>query len=396
MSGRTIRPRPISFTERIPVIFLNRANDAEDDGADTPALDPALVQFLRTCEEERDDQGRHTLLSGLETSRRRKRRTQGPEQQLAKAAPAQGAAAARTSGGQSAGGADGDHAAAAIEVPSCRDVADYGENEQAMARADARKAAEAGHGAPLLGILPGASPGLSALGNLGLDADAYIIYHDVVRDRRAEPALSQYDMDEEDEKALEGVNAQQRAAASAAARANGATAATRSTAAAAAAAAAAILDEDGFEALMGALEQAHFEALQQQKELWQAEVKAGKVPKLPSADKILPWEAAVAALKEHQPPLPSLPRALYNHWLKRRKQAGGPLLGYLWYEQPWKAICFRDRTPGNEGEQGDMPFMATETKNSSRGGWNRSRLSKREAYDRILKARNELEVGRRV
>lgn len=65
-------------------------------------------------------------------------------------------------------------------------------------------------------------------------------------------------------------------------------------------------------------------------------MKAGKVPKLPATERILPFDTAAAELREQQPLMPALPRALYNHWVKRRKQEGGPLLQYLWFEQPWK------------------------------------------------------------
>ena len=94
-------------------------------------------------------------------------------------------------------------AAVPIAVPSCREVEDYDHNERAMAQADARRVAEAGPSVPLVGILLGTSPSLTTLGSISMDAaSAYIIYQDVVRDQRAQPALVQYDMDEQDEKAL--------------------------------------------------------------------------------------------------------------------------------------------------------------------------------------------------
>ncbi len=65
-------------------------------------------------------------------------------------------------------------------------------------------------------------------------------------------------------------------------------------------------------------------------------VKAGRVPRLPAADKVLPWAAAVEAVKQRSSTLPPLPRPLYAHWLKRWKAEGGPLLPHLWYQQPWK------------------------------------------------------------
>ncbi|PNH11696.1 hypothetical protein TSOC_001466 [Tetrabaena socialis] len=361
---RSIRPRPLNFNERIRVVRY-------DDG-----LDAALEEYLRRCEEE-EDREQDELLTGLETSRRK------PPSGHPQPEPHPAAAAA---------------AAAPIAVPSCRDIPDYASNEEAMADAQARRVREAGPAVPLVGLLPGASPGASAYSSLGLDpgADphattAYIIYQDVVRDRRAEPPLLQYDMDDEDERALEGMTSSHRASGSGAGPSGSrAPPATR----AAHAAAGGQLDEDSFEVLMGVLERAHFAALQKKKELWQAEVKAGRVPKLPADEKVLPWDAATAALRQHDPTLPALPRALYSHWLKRRKQAGGPLLGYLWYEQPWKAICFRAREPGLEGQQGDMPFMAAETKNTARPAWNRHRIHKKEAHERLVEARDELELLR--
>ncbi|GIM12696.1 hypothetical protein Vretimale_15993 [Volvox reticuliferus] len=41
-----------------------------------------------------------------------------------------------------------------------------------------------------------------------------------------------------------------------------------------------------------------------------------------------------------------------------------------------------------------MPFMATETKNSTRGAWNRIRINKREAYARLMEVRDEFELLR--
>ncbi|KXZ51216.1 hypothetical protein GPECTOR_13g703 [Gonium pectorale] len=390
MSSRTIRPRPLSYTERIPVVFLNPPKDAQD--GDFPPVEPALEEFLKNCEVERERE-QHGLLSGLEYSRNRKK---GRKSAAAAQQPH------RKSSLPAPGGADGSKPQA-IAVPGCREVADYGANEEAMAQADARREAETAPIVPLAGLLPEVSPAGGALGGLGSDAAAYVIYQDVVRGCRAEPAQMQYDMDEQDDKVMAEVNAAlQRAAGNNGASTGrqsdaGATRtppATRSSSAAAAAALAAQLDPDSYEKLVGVLERAHFRALQQRKELWQADVKAGKVPKLPAADKILPWEAALAATKVEQPPLQPLPRALYNHWLKRRKQERGPLLGCLWYEQPWKAICFRSREPGCEGQQGDMPFMATETKNSTRIAWNRLRIDKKEARERLMEARDELELLR--
>lgn len=65
-------------------------------------------------------------------------------------------------------------------------------------------------------------------------------------------------------------------------------------------------------------------------------VKAGRVPKLPRDRDVLPWDAARAAVAQQHASLPALPRPLYDYWLKRRREEGGPLLQHLWYEQPWK------------------------------------------------------------
>ena len=44
---RTIRPRPVNAEERLPVVFLNRKRDPDQE-----PLDPGLVEFLRTQEAE--------------------------------------------------------------------------------------------------------------------------------------------------------------------------------------------------------------------------------------------------------------------------------------------------------------------------------------------------------
>lgn len=75
-------------------------------------------------------------------------------------------------------------------------------------------------------------------------------------------------------------------------------------------------------------------------------VNRDRVPKLPRDTEILPFEHAKAAAAGHAPPLPALPRQLYDHWLKRRREMGGPLLEHLWYEQPWKV---RVGKTGGEG-----------------------------------------------
>lgn len=76
-----------------------------------------------------------------------------------------------------------------IDVPSCRPVADYALNERAMSSAPVMGV---GVAAPHLG--PGClAPGVASLAGLSADAapsdlhaSAYIIYQDVVQERRAE------------------------------------------------------------------------------------------------------------------------------------------------------------------------------------------------------------------
>lgn len=58
-----------------------------------------------------------------------------------------------------------------------------------------------------------------------------------------------------------------------------------------------------------------------------------------------------------------------------------------------QAICYESQEAGEEGQQGDMPFSVAETKNSSRGGWCRLRLSNEDAYDILFNVRQEMEVS---
>lgn len=64
-------------------------------------------------------------------------------------------------------------------------------------------------------------------------------------------------------------------------------------------------------------------------------VKAGKIPKLPAAERLLPRGTAATKLRE-QGHDQAASLAVYDYWLLRRRQAKGPLLGHLWFEQPWK------------------------------------------------------------
>lgn len=59
---------------------------------------------------------------------------------------------------------------------------------------------------------------------------------------------------------------------------------------------------------------------------------------------------------------------------------------------PPQAVCFED--PESPGEQGDMPFMVVETRNSRAGP--RLRVTEREALDILAGVRGELEVGAAV
>ena len=43
--------------------------------------------------------------------------------------------------------------------------------------------------------------------------------------------------------------------------------------------------------------------------------------------------------------------AVYDHWLARRRQVGGPLLSTLWFQQPWKV---RSSCVFGDGGDGDL------------------------------------------
>jgi hypothetical protein len=72
-------------------------------------------------------------------------------------------------------------------------------------------------------------------------------------------------------------------------------------------------------------------------------VQAGKVPKLPSTEAVLSKATAVSKLVSSEGSSNSweskeIVEGVYSHWLSRRRQAKGPLLAHLWFEQPWK-VC---------------------------------------------------------
>lgn len=60
------------------------------------------------------------------------------------------------------------------------------------------------------------------------------------------------------------------------------------------------------------------------------------------------------------------------------------------HHAPAQSICFA--CTEDPTEQGDMPFMVVETKNS-RGGGHRLRFDKEDAWDILVGVRGELEVG---
>ena len=67
-------------------------------------------------------------------------------------------------------------------------------------------------------------------------------------------------------------------------------------------------------------------------------VKAHRVPgPLPPPERLLPRGTAAAQLRDRGGPWDQATvLAVYDHWLARRKQVGGPLLSTLWFQQPWK------------------------------------------------------------
>ena len=68
-------------------------------------------------------------------------------------------------------------------------------------------------------------------------------------------------------------------------------------------------------------------------------MKAGRLPKLPSIERLLSKAGARTALQARDP---ALVEAVYEHWLQRRKAdkagggAGGPLVQHLCFQEPWK------------------------------------------------------------
>ncbi|MEW5303997.1 MAG: hypothetical protein WDW36_006640 [Sanguina aurantia] len=138
-----------------------------------------------------------------------------------------------------------------------------------------------------------------------------------------------------------------------------------------------------FEVLTTAMENLHFDALQQSTK-WCNEVKAGRVPVLTQAHVQLTRALAVSKLAQHDAAAVS---CVYDRWLQLRRVSQGPLLQHLWFLQPWKAVAFADKSAGHEGELGDMPFVELE-KQEGRGGWNRVlAMTSEEALEVLLDVR---------
>ncbi|KAL6762409.1 hypothetical protein V8C86DRAFT_2517622 [Haematococcus lacustris] len=208
-------------------------------------------------------------------------------------------------------------------------------------------------------------------------ATAYFRYQDL---GAYQAVLTQYDADEVDEAWLQAFNAK---------LAKGSKAGVpRSDAGVEAGASSLSLDR--LESLMHRLELLHFEALQARAAGWQPDVKAGKVPTLPSTQALLSRTTAVDKLADIEGGA-SLVRAVWTHWLGRRQEVGGPLLPHLWLEEPWKSVCFRD--PEHPDRQGPMPFMVADTC-SGRGPGTLRNLTGREAWGLLTDVRSEMEALR--
>ncbi|MEW5311496.1 MAG: hypothetical protein WDW38_003206 [Sanguina aurantia] len=241
---------------------------------------------------------------------------------------------------------------AVIAVPSAREVQDHDDNQRAMSDR------QAGTGHPQQGqlaVLHQISP--------------YIRFQDASEDVKTGHQMLQYDAAEEDIEWLEELNRK------------GGTPKAR-------------LEKDlslaTFEVLTTAMENLHFDALQQSTK-WCNEVKAGRVPVLTQAHVQLTRALAVSKLAQHDAAAVS---CVYDRWLQLRRVSQGPLLQHLWFLQPWKAVAFADKSAGHEGELGDMPFVELE-KQEGRGGWNRVlAMTSEEALEVLLDVRGELEALR--
>ncbi|GAX76388.1 hypothetical protein CEUSTIGMA_g3834.t1, partial [Chlamydomonas eustigma] len=242
-----------------------------------------------------------------------------------------------------------------ISVPKVRQVKDYDTNQAALKTITTRRYNE-----------------------IDPVTTAYIRSQEVLfAPQTMEQVLVSYDMDEVDEQWLAKYNAKASSKASSSAKQNQQQ--LQHVA----------LTSEEFEVLVARLETMMQDAVCKEDVGWQADVKADKVPgPLPPPERLLPRGIAAAQLRDRHDQGAVL--GVYDHWLSRRRQFKGPLLAPLWFHMPWKATCFESEN--DPGMQGDMPFCATETKNSYRG--NRLRLSPREALGVMTGLREELELLR--
>lgn len=106
---------------------------------------------------------------------------------------------------------------------------------------------------------------------------------------------------------------------------------------------------------------------------------------------LLPKSRALEELSELVPDK-RLAGQLYDHWLKRRQQHGGPLLERLWFEVPWKFVAFAHLLGDEEGDDEMLPFMANESRSAKRRAGARRRVNDEDALEALHALRSELEV----
>ncbi|KAG1663917.1 hypothetical protein FOA52_002233 [Chlamydomonas sp. UWO 241] len=328
LNGRRVRPRPMNYNERMPVVRTHGPNGSE-------RLDSKLLAFLAAQEEEQE------LMRVLEG------------RDHAAARPAKG------KGGQ---------LEPSIAVPQVRDVADYAENQAAL------------------------STNSTKYRDIDPATTAYIRNQDLFAPQTMEQVLTDYDMDEEDGVWLAKYNAK----------------VTKGTDKSK------CLSPAEFENLVVKLEGLMQEAVVAEGPSgWHDQVKMGKAPKLPAAERLLTRGNVAAQLRETHDQGQVL--AVYDHWIGRRRCAKGPLIGHMWFQEPWKEAIFCVETEAAGalrtslplighmwfqepwkttifGEEHSLPFSATETKNS-RGG-HRLRMGDEEALKVMMGLRGELELLR--
>ncbi len=78
------------------------------------------------------------------------------------------------------------------------------------------------------------------------------------------------------------------------------------------------------------------------------------MPRMPGVKGLLPKAAAVEALPELDHKLAGM---VYDHWVRRRQQAGGPLWQRLWYEQPYKVRCTCSLSPSGRRVAGGVILL---------------------------------------